>query len=71
MLKTKILGKIKLYSKNSHEIYISLQLLMYYLIRKYISSSPNCNDIRMLCERLVEDRTVVFSFSILMEIQFD
>jgi len=51
--------------------FTSLQLLMYYLIRKYISSSPNCNDIRMFGERLVEDRTMVFSFSILMEIQFD
>lgn len=43
---------------------------MYYLIRKYIAASPNCNDMRMFGERLVEDRTMVFSFSILMEIQF-
>jgi hypothetical protein len=70
MLKTKRLGKINLYGQKSHEIYISLQLLMYYLIRKYISSGPNCNDMRMFSEQLVEDRTMVFPFSILMEIQF-
>ena len=70
MLKTKILGDINLCCKNNHEIYIFLQLFMYYLIRKNISSSPNCNDIRVFGKRLVEDRTMVFAFSILMEIQF-